>query len=147
MLFVIWMRTVSSSTSTVLAELLLTGCCSVSKTPLHLKDSFFFRMSELSLVCFGGCWAVPLAVGRAVFDISPGYENQSFSPCVFLNAVALDFERVVLSCSSANSLSTVVSVAEMESDPCAALKFVNVACLARTFQNVLIWGIFCTVNE
>lgn len=88
-----------------------------------------------------------MAVGRAVFDISPGYKNQSFFSPLLLNAGALDFKRVVLSCSSANALSTAVSVAEVESDPCAALKFVNIECLARTFQNILIWVILYTVNK
>lgn len=61
--------------------------------------------------------------------------------------MVLGFERVVLSCFSENALSPGMSVAELESDPCAALKFVNVECLARTLQNILIWGIFYTINK
>lgn len=61
--------------------------------------------------------------------------------------MVLDFERVVHSCSSANALSTAVSVAEVEYDPCAALKFVNIECLARPSKNTLIWGILYTVNK
>lgn len=41
------MSIVSSSISTVLAELSVIRCCSVSKTPLHFKDLFFFSLSEL----------------------------------------------------------------------------------------------------